>query len=130
MLGATALVVVVFAAGSFINGVSLGPIFRASLISIDSYTYFPQLIFPLEEMMLWYVGFSIITLFSILPLYFKYPQNWKPALVFVLFIIAFISLREINFIWVDKDLIYQSLSILLVIQAGVFYRSFEILFSI
>lgn len=90
-----------------------------SFLQVNSYTYFPQLIIPLDQLLLIYTIIGWFTAGCLVFLVYKNRRKWMPALVFQLFFNAFILLHKINTIWFDKDLYFQSLAVLLVISFGI-----------
>jgi hypothetical protein len=96
-----------------------------NLMLVGSYTHFPQLIYPIDQMLLGYLLFSVLTLLCVLPLYFKNKGKWTPALVFSILVLVFVFLKDISITWIDKDLYYQTISVLLVIQVGIFIGTME-----
>ncbi|MDP5231334.1 MAG: hypothetical protein NWQ38_13155 [Cellulophaga sp.] len=90
-----------------------------SFLQVNSYTYFPQLIVPLDQLLLIYTIVGWFTAGFLVFLVYKNRRKWMPALVFQLFFNAFMLLNKINSIWFDKDLYFQSLAVLLVISFGI-----------
>lgn len=116
----TGLTLAVHAIGSYLNNMSFESFLRSNMILVESYTHFPQLILPLDKLMTIYLVFSVITLLSILPMYFKNRNKWTPALVFSVFVSLFILAKDLNLTWIDTDLYFQSLSVIVVLQIGLF----------
>ncbi|EAR02551.1 hypothetical protein [Maribacter sp. HTCC2170] len=114
------LTLTLHAVGCYLNDISFQSFLRSNMILVESYTHFPQLIFPIDHLLLIYLVFGFITLLAILPLYFKNRAKWTPAFIFSVFVSIFILLKKLNLTWLDKDLFFQALSVIIVIQVGLF----------
>ncbi|WP_299430576.1 hypothetical protein [uncultured Maribacter sp.] len=94
---------------------------RENMILVDVYTYFPQLVISIDELVLLYSLLGGITIVCLLPLFIKNREKWNPAMVFLLFFNAVIALKWLKWSWIDIDLYYQTLSVLIVILIGIFF---------
>jgi hypothetical protein len=91
---------------------------RSNIISVNSYTYNPQLIIPINSLINYYsilaFGNSIVALYFILVL----KENWNSALAFLLYFLFLVALLKITNNWIDKDLVLQSMAVLFPIVIG------------
>ncbi len=94
---------------------------RENMILVDVYTYFPQLLISIDELVLVYSLLGGITILVLLPLFIKNREKWNPAMVFLLFFNAVIALKWLKWSWIDIDLYYQTLSVLIVVLIGIFF---------
>ncbi len=107
------------AIGCFVNHISFYAFLRSNMIQVNSYAYFPQLILPLEEMLFFYKGLGLVTLFMVVPLFIKDKRKWATTFVFLVFMNAFVLLQHVQFEWLDKDMYYINLAIFMVLLAGI-----------
>lgn len=121
----TGITLAIHAIGSYSLNISFKSFLMENLILVGSYTHFPQLIFPIDQMLLGYLIFSALTVLCVLPIYLKNKGKWTPALVFSILVLVFVFLKDIRLNWIDNDLYYQTISILLVIQVGIFIGTME-----
>ncbi len=111
---------IVHAIGCLINNRSFLEFMRSSMILVDSYTYFPQLVLPPSQLTMVFYAFCMVSILLLLPLLSKNNQKWRPALIFLIFTYLVVTLRYLQLTWLDMDLYYESLSPLMVIVAGIF----------
>jgi hypothetical protein len=92
---------------------------RSNVISVNSYTYNPQLIIPIDLLVNYYVifafGCTILILFFVLFL----KENWNVSLAFILYFLLLTALLKIPNILVDKDLMLQSMAVFFPIVIGI-----------
>ena len=99
---------------------------RSNIISVNSYTYNPQLIIPINTLVNYYTivafGSSIVALFFII----IQKEYWNNSLAFLLYFLLLIALLKITNTWVDKDLMLQAMAvffpIIIGISIGIFLR--------
>lgn len=91
----------------------------SNLISFASYTYFPQLIYPINTIIFYFLIASILTLTIILfrTLFFK--ENWNTSASFLVYFLCLIFFYKINYFLIDKDLILQSFIVFFPIVFGI-----------
>ncbi len=111
---------ILHAIGCLANNRSFLEFMRSSMILVDSYTYFPQLVLPPSQLTMLFYAFCMISILLLLPLLSKNNQKWRPALIFLVFVYLVVTLRYLQLTWLDMDLYYESLSPLMVIVAGIF----------
>ncbi len=116
----TGFVLGVYGIGCYVNEKSFLDFLRSSLILVNSYTYFPQLIVVPEKLVLCYLAFCFVVLAMVIPLWNRKRERWGAAQVFLIFTMLFLTLRYFQFTWVDIDMYYESLSPLMVIVLGIF----------
>lgn len=92
---------------------------RSNVISVNSYTYNPQLIIPINILVNYYVILAFVG--SLLTLYFILflKENWNISLAFLLYFLLLIALLKLTNTWVDKDLMLQSLVVFFPIVIGI-----------
>ncbi|WP_298474612.1 hypothetical protein [uncultured Maribacter sp.] len=117
---ATSLVMTIHAIACWLLGISFITFIKQSMILVDVYTYFPQLVIPIDKLVLVYAGLGVITFLGLMPLFIKNRKKWTPAMVFLVFLNFTIALKWLDWPWIDIDLYYQILSILVVILVGIF----------
>jgi len=106
---------------------------QSSLISVTSFTYMPNLSIPFEQLLTYYQYISLLSI-VILPIliWFK-KEEWKPALVFMLYFNLLVTLSFLNVEWIDVDLLRLALAafipITLGITVGVMLRLLDPLFK-
>jgi hypothetical protein len=107
--------------------------FKRNLIAVELYFYNPHMSISVDRLLFYYQiifisGFFVNILFAIL--FFK---KWKKRMVFFLFTLVIYLLTQINYIWIDNDLLLRMLSILIPIQTGIvisiFFDLFKIIFK-
>ncbi|RKR14580.1 hypothetical protein CLV91_0658 [Maribacter vaceletii] len=118
-VSAISLISIVHVIACWYTGTSFFSFLRENIILVDVYTYFPQLIISIDELVLVYSLLGGITILVLLPLFIKNREKWNPAMVFLLFFNAIIALKWLKLSWIDIDLYYQSMSVLIVILIGI-----------
>jgi hypothetical protein len=92
---------------------------QSSLISVTSFTYMPNLIIPFEELLKYYQYGSLFSI-VILPFLIWYKkENWRPSLVFMLYLNVLITLSFLNIKWIDADLLRLALAAFIPICFGI-----------
>lgn len=104
---------------NYINNGSILGFLRSSILAVESYLYFPQLAKPKEVLVQYYLYLGLIVLLFLLPLCLRQRTKWVPTLVFVVFINSYMTLDYFQFTWMDRDLYYQSLVLLVVLLIGI-----------
>jgi hypothetical protein len=92
---------------------------HSNLISVASYTYFPQLIFPINSLIFYYVISTFLALIIILYRTLIFKENRKISAAFLVYFLCLIIVLKIDNIWIDKDLIVQSFTIFFPIVFGI-----------
>lgn len=92
--------------------------FHSNLLSISSYTYVPQLILPYSELIQYFqystlAGAVLILLFMIVK-----RENWGATITFFLYFNFLVFLSTVNNQWIDRDMINNSLAVILPIIFG------------
>lgn len=92
---------------------------QSSLISVNSFTYMPNLMVPFEELITYYQYGSLFGII-ILPIliWFK-KEEWKPSFVFLLYFNLLIALYFLGYEWIDKDSLRLALSVFIPIFFGI-----------
>ena len=102
---------------------------HSNLISVASYTYFPQLIFPINSLIFYYVISTFLALAIILYRALIFKENWNISVAFLVYFLCLIIVLKIDNTWIDKDLIIQSFTIFFPIVfgivVGVLFESFN-----
>ena len=102
---------------------------HTNLLSVNSYTYIPQLILPLNNLINYYLFSASIGILFLLKFLFYNKEDWKAALAFLIYFISLISLGQLKNPWIDPDLIIQSLPvfypIVIGINAAIIFRIFS-----
>ena len=91
---------------------------RTNIVSLNSYTYLPQLILPVHQITLYYLFASSISVLLLLVYKFFYKENWNVALAFLLYFAFLIIIMYSNNPWIDSDLLLQSFIIFFPIIVG------------
>ena len=91
---------------------------RTNFLSLNSYTYLPQIIFPVHQIIIYYLFATLISIFLLLIYKFVYKENWNAALAFLLYFAFLIIVMYSNNPWVDSDLLLQSFVIFFPIIVG------------
>ena len=89
-----------------------------NLVQIDSYTHFPQLGYSLSGLLTIYSIIGGLSLIITLFLWFKDSKRWAPLLIMSVFCNGFMVLQYFPLNWIDIDLFYKVLSILVVLIFG------------
>lgn len=92
---------------------------HANLLSVNSYTYIPQLVLPLNKLLNYYVLSAMAGILFLLKFTFYNKENWKAAIAFLLYFISLIFIGFLKNPWVDPDLLIQSLSAFIPIVIGI-----------
>lgn len=116
---ATVTFLIVYGGFALYKGASIYAFLRTSLYSFTNYTYVPQLILPLDTLLLWYqIGLSILLGISIL-LYFRSKETLKYQLPVLTFSLVIFLLPSFAFDLIDPDLLLQVISVLIPICTGI-----------
>jgi hypothetical protein len=91
---------------------------HTNLLSIGSYTYVPQLIFPYEEIIKYAQYSTFVGFFLVLLLILFKKENWRSTIVFFLYFNFLILLSYIKNEWIDIDMLNNSISVILPIILG------------
>ncbi len=91
---------------------------HSNILSISSYTYVPQLILPYAEIVKYFqfatlAGMSLIIISTIIR-----RESWHATIIFFLYFNFLIFLTTINNIWVDRDMINNSISVFMPLVFG------------
>ena len=127
---ATVLVLAIHAAACWMLDTSFLTFLKQSMLLVDVYTYFPQLLMSVDELVILYASIGGVTFLGLIPLFINNKEKWTPAMVFVVFSIAVIALKWTHLSWIDIDLYYQMLSVIIIIILGVFCGVINNFFSI
>ncbi|MDO6604153.1 hypothetical protein [Arenibacter palladensis] len=112
------VVIAVNGIGCYLNHMSFYEFLRSNIIQVNSYAYYPQLIVPLEQMLMYYNGIGLIALLMVMPLFLKNRKKWTLGITFLLFLNLFNLIQYLEFDWLDMDLFYMSLSVFVSIVLG------------
>lgn len=88
-------------------------------LSVNNYTYIPQLVIPLNRLITFYLLSAGIGIVFLLKLTFYNKEDWKGAIAFLLYFISLIFLAFLKNSWIDFDLIIQSLPVFIPIVIGI-----------
>lgn len=92
---------------------------QSNLISVSSFTYMPNLVLPFNQLLTYYQYISLVSVL-ILPILIWYKkEEWKPALVFILFFNILVTINFLNNKWIDDDLLRLALAVIIPITIGV-----------
>lgn len=92
---------------------------QSSLISVTAFTYMPNLVIPVDELLKYYQYGSLFSII-ILPFLIWYKkEEWKPSLVFMLYFNLLVTLSFIQVEWIDTDLLRLALSVFIPICFGI-----------
>lgn len=114
----TLLLLAVYSIFCYYERGNLLEFFQTNLLSVSSYTYVPQLIFPYNQIIEYAQYSTFIGLFLILLLVIFKKENWRAAVIFFIYFNFLIGLTYINSEWLDIDFIKSSLSVFLPIVLG------------
>lgn len=92
---------------------------HANLLSVNSYTYIPQLVLPLNKLLNYYIVSAAVGILFLLKFTFYNKENWKAAIAFLLYFISLIFIGFLKNPWIDPDLLIQSLSAFIPIVIGI-----------
>jgi hypothetical protein len=93
--------------------------FASNLFSLNIYSYTPQLIAPISNLIIFYQWVSAITLGIALILFIKDRKKWKQVMVFLLYINLLLDLCYFSDSFLDLDLLYQVISVFVPILLGI-----------
>lgn len=93
---------------------------KRNILIISSYTYTPQLIIPLEQLMTAYLILSSSLVLVFIVLSIKNRQTWRWALAFSSFATLLLVIYYFQFNFVDNDLMHLLSTLLLPILLGCF----------
>jgi len=109
---------VVYNVACYYQGADLVDFVHSNLLSVSSYTYVPQLIFPYEQIIQYAQYSTFIGFFLVLPLIIFKKENWRATLIFYLYFNVLILLTFIKNEWIDIDMLNNSISVILPIIFG------------
>jgi len=92
---------------------------QSSLISVDSFTYMPNIYIPFEQLLTYYQYGSFVVLLLLLILMWWKKESWKSSLVFVVYFNILIALYFVNITWIDNDLMRYALAVFIPILFGI-----------
>ncbi|WP_415061092.1 hypothetical protein [Flavobacterium sp.] len=92
---------------------------QSSLISVNSFTYMPNLMVPFEELITYYQYGSIFGIIILPILIWIKKEEWKPSLVFLLYFNLLVALYFLGYEWIDKDSLRLALSVFIPICFGI-----------
>lgn len=117
-LASLILIFGIYWAVCWINGEPFLNFFRENLILMDMYTYFPQLLLPLDDLLNSYKLLGWASFVAVMPLLYLDRAKWIPFVIFSLYYNVFLCLRFVEWTWLDTDMFYQVLTPMTVILAG------------
>lgn len=114
----TGILITIYGFACYNQGANLMEFIHQNLLSVNYYTYIPQLIIPYSIIIEYvqystYIGFGLIFILMI----FK-KENWRSTIVFFLYFNFIIMLTYIKNKWIDIDMLNNSISVLLPIILG------------
>ena len=115
---ATGILLLVYAAACYAQRGDIVEFFQTNLLSVSSYTYVPQLIFPYKIIIRYAQYSTFIGFFLVLLLVIIKKENWRSTIVFFVYFNFLICLTYIHNEWLDIDMLKNSLSIFLPIILG------------
>ena len=77
--------------------------FKTNLVSMSAYSYFPQLMIPLKEIVKYLQYLSVFAFCLALTLQFLKKGKWTNTLLLLVFFNSLIVLAQMNFSWVDVE---------------------------
>lgn len=91
---------------------------KSNILVISSYTYSPQLILPITELMqlYWYISLTLVIVFLILS--FLNRQLWRWSLAFNCFTTLLLSIYNYRFNFIDNDLMHLLATLIFPITFG------------
>jgi hypothetical protein len=92
---------------------------HTNLVSVDSYTYIPQLIIPLNKLLTYYLLGAFIGILILLKFILYNKEDWKASLAFLIYFMGLIISLSIKSSWLDPDLIILSLTVFIPIMIGI-----------
>lgn len=92
---------------------------HTNLLSVNSYTYIPQLVMSLNRLINYYVFSAFIGIIFLLKFTFYNKEDWKASIAFLVYFISLILLGSIKNSWIDSDLLIQSLPAFIPIVIGI-----------
>ena len=98
--------------------VDFAEFFQNNLLSVSSYTYVPQLIFPYAEIIKYAQYSTFVGLLLVFLLAFINKENWRPTIIFFIYFNFLIVLTYVKSEWIDIDMLNNSLSIFLPVILG------------
>lgn len=92
---------------------------QSSIISVDSFTYMPNLKFSFEQLLFYFQlgSLPILTVLLLLTIFKK--EAWRSSIVFLLYFNVLIVLFLIKYPWVDIDLLRYVLAVFIPIFYGI-----------
>lgn len=115
---ALGILFLIYNTACYYQGADLVEFIHQNLLSVSSYTYVPQLIFP-YEVIIQYVQYStFISFFIILLLMLIKKENWRSTIIFFIYFNILILFTYIQNEWIDIDMLNNAISVLLPIILG------------
>jgi len=118
LIAAALVLCVIYGIACYWQRTDLLEFFQASLLSVSSYTYVPQLIMPYDEIIRFvqYTTFGGLLLMVILAIVKK--ENWRSGFVFIIYFNFLIALTYVSNEWLDVDMLKNSLSVFIPVLIG------------
>lgn len=118
--------IAIYTIGASLNSTSLLQFVQENLYAFNTYTYAPQLIMPIEELMAIYRIAAMILVLSSLALCFKNYTKYKYLCVIFLLFFSVVYIPLLDIVFIDVDLLYQVISVVLPLAFG---AAFYLLFT-
>jgi len=93
--------------------------FASNLFSLSIYSYNPQLIAPIPQLIIFYQWIAAVTSIFAFILYMKDKKKWKQVIVFLVYINFLLGLCYFSDTFLDIDLLYQVISVFVPILLGI-----------
>jgi len=92
---------------------------KVNLIEISSFTYLPHLIIPYDSLINLLLIASIISISSIVKMYYYNGIVNRMSLLFLIYYIALMILYRLNLVLIDVDLFYRAMAVITPLIIGV-----------
>lgn len=117
-LTAVVILLGIYAVACYYQKGDLIEFINSGLLSVSSYTYVPQLIFPYAEIIRYAQYSTFIGFFLVVILIGFKKEDWRSTIVFFVYFNFLILLTNVKTQWLDVDMLKNSLSVFLPIILG------------
>lgn len=102
---------------------------QSSLISVNSFSYMPNLVIPFEKLITYYQYVSLGGIIVLPFLIWLKNEEWKPSLIFLLYFNVLVAIYFLGYEWIDIDSLRLALSVFIPIKFGILIAILLRLFS-
>jgi hypothetical protein len=113
------IIVVTYISCAIISDEDFVVFFKKNLISVESNFYNPYIITAFDKLLFYYQAMFAVTIILLLGFGLLFKHSWKKKMILMAYCTIIYILTQIDSQWIDKDLLYRLLLLLIPIQIGI-----------